>query len=176
MKIIFTFTILLLSIQSVYSIGVTVTDSNELMGCWERTIYPDDVMTQMSKQDFYHPELQKYQWFCFFENNVFRVVTSNKKEVHTTQELKSLYNSMPAPMSWKWVTDGVVNVKHADDSSLNAHWIVTRIEKDMHVFGNNLIPKNSLFMAIPTQDLQNFVTVRVLRNINDKSVKSDQNP
>ncbi len=163
MRIIFIIIALLLSIQFAYSIDTDIENSDELSGCWERIIYPENVMARMSTKDFYHPELQKYQWYCFFDDNVFRVVTSNKKEVYKTNQIKEMFKSMPAPMTWKWVSKGIVNVEHKDDPNINAHWLLRHISKDSYVFGDTLIPNNSLFMAIPTPDLKGFVTVRILR-------------
>ena len=68
-------------------------------------------------------------------------------------------------MSWKFVKDSIVWVEHKEDKKMSSHWLVRRIEKDMYVFGKNLIPKGSLFMAIPTKDLESFVLTRVLKKI-----------
>lgn len=150
-----------------FSIGKPVTNSEQLRGCWKRVVYEKSVMDQMSKTDFYDPELQKYQWYCFFDQNVFRVVTSNKDREYTTEQIKKLFEAAPSAMSWKWVQDSVVWVGHKDDPSMNSHWIVRYIDQDMYVFGKNLIPKGALFMAIPTEDLKNFVIIRVLEKVKD---------
>ena len=122
-------------------------------------------MKKMNKFDYYNPETQKHQWYCFFENNVFRVITSNKDGEYTTEKIKDFFKAIPPTMSWKWVQDSIVWVDHKDDKNMNSNWLVRHIDKDIHMFGENLLPKGSLFMAIPTQDLESFVLVRVLEKI-----------
>ena len=159
------FVLLLLNTSPAFSIGQSISSADELIGCYKRIIYPADVMKQMNQFDFYHPEAQKYQWYCFFEDNVFRALTTNKDRKYTTKEIKEFFKNLPAVMSWKFVKDSIVWVEHKEDKKMSSHWLVRRIEKDMYVFGKNLIPKGSLFMAIPTKDLESFVLTRVLKKI-----------
>ena len=154
--------ILLFSSSSAFSIGVEINNSDELLGCWKRVIYSDEIMKQMNQFNMYDPKNQKYQWFCFFENERFHVMTSNNDDEYTTRKLRDLFKNMPKLMTWKWVQNSVVMTEHKESKDSKAHWLITRIDKDMYIFDNNLIPKDSLFMAIPTQDLKSFVITRVL--------------
>lgn len=165
-RILFT-ALLIIQSSSLFAIGQPISDKADIMGCWKRVLYPQEVMEQMSKSDFYHPELQKHQWYCFFEDGVFRLIASSQVAEYSTEEIKENFKGLPAVMLWKWVKDSVVWVEHKEDKNLNSHWIITRIDKDLHVFGNNLLPKGTLFMAIPTPDLSSFITVRVLEKTNN---------
>ena len=158
--------IFLLSISMpAFSIGVVIKDKNELLGCWKRVIYSDETMKQMNKFNIYHPVHQKYQWFCFFEDERLHVLTSSKDVKHTTESLKKYFKNYPKLMTWKWIQNSAVETEHKQDSDSKLLWATTRIDKEMKVFGNNVIPKNSVFMGIPTKDLRNFIITRILVKI-----------
>lgn len=158
---------LLIPVSS-FAIGQSISDKTEIMGCWERVLYPPEIMAQMSKRGFYHPELQKYQWYCFFDDGVFRVVTANKSRDFTATETVDLFKSAPVSMTWEWIQDSIVKIEHKDDPSMNAYWFIARIDEDTRVFGDNLIQQGSYFMAIPTEDLNSFEVVRVLKKLKDE--------
>lgn len=158
---------LLLSASGAGAMGKPIAHADQLLGCWKRVMYTPYVMQQMSRLDFYDPQVHKHQWYCFFERNVFRVLTAGQDADYTTAQLRQRFESEPVEMTWQWVGESVVRVEHKGDARMNAHWMVRRIDREMHAYGPNVIPKDALFMAVPTPDLKDFVIARVLQRVKD---------
>ncbi len=158
-KIILMIIMTLLYSANAFSLGEPVKVSEQLVGCWKRNIYPDDVMKKLSKFDMYDEVQQKYQWFCFNADGTFRAMTASKDI--PLADVKEKVKLFPMLMSWKLLSQGIVRIEHKEDQSQNYNWLMSVAVSRENFKGASISPGH-IYMGLINKEKTDYALLRVL--------------
>lgn len=95
-----------------------ITDEGDLIGCWQRVLYPADVMQKMNRIQLYDEawEMFENQYFCFEENRELYTLMSNSPDRSgmSARELLGFMKMFPCVERYKLLDRGVVLIEHLE--------------------------------------------------------------
>lgn len=121
-------------------------------------------MKRLSTFYLYDPIKHKYQYYCFYPEGRFILITMSKDINQTTESLKKYKDMFPVTMKWKLIIDGFVRIEHKDDPSQNGDWITFFADSDKSI--TDIVPiKHGLIGMKLTNKKQTRALVRIMEKI-----------
>ena len=147
---------------------VLISDESDLVGCWQRVMYPTDVMQSMNKIQLYDEGVEafEYQYFCFQDNNELYTLLSNNPERSdlSSAELLKFMKIFPCVERYKLVDRGVVLIEHLE-ANQQATWLTSAVVGSDVAETTGNIKIGDLLMTIRNFETGEDLYYRQLRRI-----------
>jgi len=147
---------------------VLISEETDLIGCWQRVMYPADVMRTMNKIQIYDEGVESfdYQYFCFQENNELYTLLSNSPERSdlSAAELLKFMKIFPCVERYQLVGRGVVLIEHLD-ANQKATWLTSTVVGSEEAGTTSTIQIGDLLMTIRNFETGEDLYYRQLRRV-----------
>ena len=145
-----------------------ISDETELIGCWQRVMYPADVMKRMNKIQIYDEGIEffDYQYFCFQEDNELYTLISNSPDRSdlSAAELLKFMKIFPCVERYQLVDRGILLIEHLD-ANQQATWLTSAVVGSGEAGAKSNIQIGDLLMTIRNFETGEDLYYRQLRRV-----------
>lgn len=138
-----------------------VQKTDELLGCWQRITFSEEVMAE---QNAIEPWPQPYQWYCFFADGFLRSIDASfEMEVGSSEELQATLSDMRGVTTYQLGVSGQL-LTHHKDADQKVLWIAKILLVPRNIGGKEL-PPGTLLMTIRDPKSPGLLYMRFLRKL-----------
>ena len=137
-----------------------VQSASELQGCWERMLFPENVMKRLNEVE---PWPARYQWFCFEANGRMSMYASHQPLRLSASQLRERMHGTTSTQSYQVMRHGFVQTLEAQHAR-STRWLAGFTAIGTSLYGTS-IGKGTLVMSVFDPEKRREVYWRYLRRV-----------
>lgn len=147
---------------SVLAQNSPVTNASEVIGCWERIDFSEEVKKKINEIE---PWPARYQWYCFGSDGVLQSLHSSHAQTISSNDLKEAFAQLKdrSEFTWKILPNSFIQTTGKNGKE-NIFW-ASGFMGQTYNFDQKVIEKGTLIMSIFDQAKNRPVYYRYLKRI-----------